>query len=69
MQLPSLPAMGPAPMKMRAPNDRTIIYAIGTKGDEADADAEAKFLQKFFDDMRHSPARGPTPGGPWMAGW
>ncbi|HVU88316.1 MAG TPA: M56 family metallopeptidase [Pirellulales bacterium] len=31
VQLPSLPAIGPVAMKMRSPNDHTIIYATGTK--------------------------------------
>ena len=33
VQLPSLPAMGPAPVRMRSPDPRTLIYRVGTKPD------------------------------------
>ncbi len=61
VQLPSLPAIGPVAMKMRSPNDRTIIYALCTKEDEGDEGAETKFLRRFFDDAPHA--------CPWADAW
>ena len=61
VKFPMLPALGPAPLYVRFPNDRTMVYQVGVKGSDKDAAIEAKFLKGFFDD---------TPRlGPWAAAW
>jgi beta-lactamase regulating signal transducer with metallopeptidase domain len=61
LQLPVYPALGPAPLRMRFIDDHTIAYGIGTKEDGANAEAEARFLRRFFDDT-------PRPC-PWASAW
>jgi beta-lactamase regulating signal transducer with metallopeptidase domain len=61
MELPVYPELGPAPLRMRFIDDHTIAYGIGTKEDGANADAEARFLRRFFDDT-------PRPR-PWAKAW
>ncbi|HEY4312584.1 MAG TPA: M56 family metallopeptidase [Pirellulales bacterium] len=61
VQFPSLPAFGPAPLRMRTPDPRTLIYRVGTIPDPQEPGDEEKLLRKFFDDT-------PNPC-PWASAW
>ncbi len=61
VQLPAMPALGPAPLLMRFPDDRTIVYGIGHVDDMKDPAAEARFRRAFLDDA-------PRPC-PWASTW
>lgn len=50
VQFPMLPAVGPVPVRMRFPDDRTIVMLLGTKEDQRQIDAEEKLLKRLFDD-------------------
>jgi beta-lactamase regulating signal transducer with metallopeptidase domain len=50
VEFPVMPAIGRMPVRMRFPDDKTIIVALATNEDVRPADADAKLLKRFLDD-------------------